>query len=226
MATNNCLNIATAATGKMAQGAGLGVDPTFSTSTYPSTNAANTLLYASSADVMAALATANNAMLATNASGVPSLSATPTVTSITFGSGAALNTFTQGTFTPSLIGSTTNPTPVYTNQLGRYQRVGRIVKVFFRITYTSISGGSGNLQFAGLPFTTANINNQRLPFSLSISNQQNTPFPAAQTMALAYTFNNTTTAQLFGIVTTGGRTPWLVNTSSTFDMNLNGLFEV
>lgn len=43
------------------------------TSTYPNTNAVNTLLYASSANVMSALATANNSVVATSASGVPSL---------------------------------------------------------------------------------------------------------------------------------------------------------
>ena len=46
--------------------------PTWSTTTYPSTNAINTLLYASSANVMAALATANNGVLITSNSGVPS----------------------------------------------------------------------------------------------------------------------------------------------------------
>lgn len=44
-----------------------------STSTYPDTNAVSTLLYASSANVMAALATANNGVLITSATGVPSL---------------------------------------------------------------------------------------------------------------------------------------------------------
>jgi len=43
------------------------------TSTYPTTNAISTLLYASSANVMGALATANSAILATNSSGVPSI---------------------------------------------------------------------------------------------------------------------------------------------------------
>ena len=43
------------------------------TTTYPNTNAINTLLYASSANVMAALATANNGMLVTSAGGVPSI---------------------------------------------------------------------------------------------------------------------------------------------------------
>lgn len=45
--------------------------PSWSTSTYPSTNAINTLLYASAANTMSALATVNNASLTTNASGVP-----------------------------------------------------------------------------------------------------------------------------------------------------------
>ncbi len=52
---------------------GASTAPTWSTSTYPATNAVSTLLYASSANVMAALATANSAILATNSSGVPSL---------------------------------------------------------------------------------------------------------------------------------------------------------
>jgi len=46
------------------------------TSTYPNTNAVNTLLYASSANVMAALATANSGVLTTDASGVPSIDTT------------------------------------------------------------------------------------------------------------------------------------------------------
>jgi hypothetical protein len=54
--------------------------PTWSTSTYPATNAINTLLYASGANTMAALATVNDGVLITSNSGVPSWlanSATP-----------------------------------------------------------------------------------------------------------------------------------------------------
>jgi hypothetical protein len=46
--------------------------PTWSTSTYPSSNAVNTLLYASSTNVMAALATANDGVFITSNTGVPS----------------------------------------------------------------------------------------------------------------------------------------------------------
>jgi len=51
---------------------GASAAPSWSTSTYPTTNAINTLLYASSANVMAALATAVNGVLITSNTGTPS----------------------------------------------------------------------------------------------------------------------------------------------------------
>lgn len=55
---------------------GSSTTPAWSTSTYPATNAINTLLYASSANTMAALSTANSSVLITSSGGVPSLSTT------------------------------------------------------------------------------------------------------------------------------------------------------
>jgi hypothetical protein len=55
---------------------GASTTPAWTTSTYPATNAINTLLYASAANVMAALATANSSVLVTSSGGVPSLSTT------------------------------------------------------------------------------------------------------------------------------------------------------
>lgn len=48
----------------------------YSTTTYPTTNAVNTLLWASSANVMSALATANSGVLVTSGAGIPSISST------------------------------------------------------------------------------------------------------------------------------------------------------
>jgi hypothetical protein len=62
-------------TGQILQSGGTGA-PTWTTTTYPATNAINTLLYASAANVMSALATANNAVLSTGATGVPVMSTT------------------------------------------------------------------------------------------------------------------------------------------------------
>ena len=64
--------------GQLFQSGGAAANPAYSTSTYPATNAVNTLLYASSANVMAALATANNGVLITSAAGVPSILAAGT----------------------------------------------------------------------------------------------------------------------------------------------------
>ncbi|KYG66736.1 hypothetical protein AZI86_06745 [Bdellovibrio bacteriovorus] len=49
--------------------------PIFSTASYPSTTAANQLLYSSANNVVGGLATANSSVLTTNSSGVPSFSA-------------------------------------------------------------------------------------------------------------------------------------------------------
>jgi hypothetical protein len=62
--------LAAGTTGQMLQASTSGT-PAWSTSTYPATNAINTIMYASSANVNTALATANSNMLSTNSSGVP-----------------------------------------------------------------------------------------------------------------------------------------------------------
>lgn len=89
----------TATAGQMLQ-SGASTTPGWSTSTYPATNAVSTLLYASSANVMAALATANSSILVTNSSGVPAW-------------GTTLPAFTTSaiTFSPTtggIVGTTTN----------------------------------------------------------------------------------------------------------------------
>lgn len=68
------------------------------TSTYPTSNAVSTLLYASSANVMSALATANNGVLITSGAGIPSI-------------GTTLPTAVQGNITSTgNLGNQTNTT--------------------------------------------------------------------------------------------------------------------
>jgi hypothetical protein len=66
----------TATSGQLLR-SGSSATPSWSTTTYPATNAINTLLYASSANVMSALTTANNGVLVTSNTGVPSILAGP-----------------------------------------------------------------------------------------------------------------------------------------------------
>jgi hypothetical protein len=62
----------TATAGQILQ-SGSSATPSWSTTTYPATNAINTLLFASAANTMSALATANRGVLVTSNTGVPSI---------------------------------------------------------------------------------------------------------------------------------------------------------
>ena len=120
-ATSAITQLAAGSAGQVLQSGGASADPAYSTatfpttatgtgtllradgtnwvattSTYPNTNAVSTLLYASSANVMAALATANYGILNTDSSGVPSITASPT---IGVNSGATLVTIASNSAT-------------------------------------------------------------------------------------------------------------------------------
>jgi hypothetical protein len=64
-----------------------------------------------------------------------------------------LDDYEEGTWTPTYTGSTTNPTCVYVVRAGSYVKVGRMVALSVRINVSSASGGVGNLNISGLPFT-------------------------------------------------------------------------
>ncbi len=72
--TSPVAQIGPGATGQILMG-NTGADPSFSTASYPSTTSINQILYSSAANTVTGLATANNAILVTNGSGVPSFSA-------------------------------------------------------------------------------------------------------------------------------------------------------
>jgi len=64
-----------------------------------------------------------------------------------------LNWYEEGTFTPTLVGTTTNPTVTYTRQRGRYTRIGRLVTLEVYVIWTAFSGGSGNVAIGSFPYT-------------------------------------------------------------------------
>lgn len=66
-----------------------------------------------------------------------------------------LDDYEEGTFTPNLTGTSGTTTITYTVQTGYYVKVGRMVTVFIRLAWSSLSGGSGNLRITNLPFTGA-----------------------------------------------------------------------
>ena len=79
-----------------------------STSTYPNTNAVSTLLYASASNVMSALSTANNGLLVTSNSGVPSiLAGSGTTGQILQSNAAAAPSFSTATYPSTATGTGT-----------------------------------------------------------------------------------------------------------------------
>lgn len=61
----------------------------------------------------------------------------------------------SGTWTPSVTGSSSNPTITYTTQTGSYKRLDDLTFCEFTIVINTTSGGSGEFRMP-LPFTAAN----------------------------------------------------------------------
>jgi hypothetical protein len=77
------------------------------------------------------------------------------------GTGAAnkLDDYETGTFTPTIGGSTGNPTATYTVNNGEYTKIGDLVYVAMDIELSALSGGSGFVELDGLPFTAQGVSN-------------------------------------------------------------------
>lgn len=67
-----------------------------------------------------------------------------------------LDDYEEGTWTPFFTGATSNPTVTYITQAGRYVKVGRMVTCWAHLYISGSTGGSGNIQISGLPFTSSN----------------------------------------------------------------------
>ena len=68
------------------------------------------------------------------------------------GSANTLDDYEEGTFSPTYIGDTSNPTVSFTTQIGRYTKVGRQVHIIGFLHVSTVSGGGGGLSIGSLPF--------------------------------------------------------------------------
>lgn len=81
------------------------------------------------------------------------------------GSANALDTYEEGTWTPSLTSSGGSVSASYGTRLGKYTRVGNIVHCSFSMRVASHSGGSGEYRVSGLPFTSNTAGNDHIGVS-------------------------------------------------------------
>ena len=77
---------------------------------------------------------------------------------VTGGTGTAtanvLNDYEEGTWTPTIIGTTTAGVGVYVSQIARYTKVGNLVTVQCYIDWSAHTG-TGDMRLNGLPFTSS-----------------------------------------------------------------------
>ncbi|MEK9896025.1 MAG: hypothetical protein VW518_06310 [Burkholderiaceae bacterium] len=74
-------------------------------------------------------------------------------------SAQTLDSYEEGSFTPTLITTGTFPTVTHIQQLGHYTKIGRSVTVSLLIQINGYTGSpTGNASIAGLPFAVSNTN--------------------------------------------------------------------
>jgi len=76
----------------------------------------------------------------------PASSGTPNASSV-------LDAYEEGSWTPSVISSGTNPTVTYIGRSGNYVRIGKSISVWGKIQISASTGGTGSLIISGLPYT-------------------------------------------------------------------------
>ena len=69
------------------------------------------------------------------------------------GTGASnhLDDYEEGTWTPTILASVSNPSPIYLSQIGTYRKIGKFLYLQ-RLQCVWLLGGQGNIGLGGLPF--------------------------------------------------------------------------
>lgn len=65
-----------------------------------------------------------------------------------------LDDYKEGTFTPTIVGSTNAGTGTYTTQSGQYTKIGNLVFVTMTLAWSAHTG-TGNILIEGLPYTAS-----------------------------------------------------------------------
>jgi hypothetical protein len=135
---------------------------------------------------------------------------TPSLNGITFpatqvasADANTLDDYEEGTFTPSFLGSTTNPTVGYNWRFGYYTKIGNQVTVWFGVNTATYTGGSGNL-YVNLPFVSANRSDNRIPGSI-----RSTIAFTGNVMIVPYNYENTNEVYFSAMTAAGGITAFL-----------------
>jgi hypothetical protein len=65
-----------------------------------------------------------------------------------------LDDYEEGSFTPTITGSSTAGTATYSSQIGRYTKIGNAVTIQINVSWSSGNGSGTAMYIVGLPFTS------------------------------------------------------------------------
>ena len=105
----------------------------------------------------------------------------------------ALDDYEEGVWTPSLLGTSVNPTYTLSTNRSQYVKVGQLVSATVDIQVTGLTGGSGQV-YMTLPFTATDVTPK--PYAEMVSARNNTFFTGANNLIRGWTVENTNAAYL------------------------------
>jgi len=111
-----------------------------------------------------------------------------------------LDDYEEGTFTPTIEGSSTAGTATYSDQEGTYTKIGNVVTIQIRVNYSGGTGSGTAMYIKGLPFTGASIIQ-----SLAVGYTNNITLPTNRFVRVNIGFNHNY-IRLFTDETGGGAT--------------------
>jgi hypothetical protein len=111
-----------------------------------------------------------------------------------------LDDYEEGTFTPTIIGTSTAGTGTYSVQSGTYTKVGRLVSCQIFLDWTAHTG-TGDMRISGLPFQVSSASNY---FAASAIGYFSNVSLSAGNIATGYAINATSVITLGQYPTGGG----------------------
>lgn len=139
---------------------------------------------------------------------------------IKFAGGTKLSNYEEGTFTPTL-GGTTAGTATYSTQVGNYTRIGNRLFFDIRIVVASLTGSSGSLRIGGLPYTigTGNGNGAAIGYYNNSNLGSNFGIVAHPSSGNTYIVLSKTSA-------TGAPALLQADISASFEMRVGGSYKI
>lgn len=189
---------------------------------YDTTFNTNGALYSAASGVVTSTSAGAAGTVFAGSAGAPSFTATPTVTSISFGGSALGNYVATTSFTPAVKfgGGSTGLT--YTTQSGNYVRIGSIVQFEIIIVLSNKGSSTGTMTITGMPIAAAGSPTFPLYIAVGVT------APASTTYSIAQIGGTTTTLSLLGIngATNAAAVYADTNVSNTTQIFINGTYQV